>query len=103
MVTSGRSAGADFIHVVAQTSNAMKVAIAVHEFPTLSETFVLNIIVGLLERGHEVHIFAEKRGNPSVQHPLVGAHRLLERTTYLARMPGPRATRLRSALSLLNR
>ena len=36
----------------------MKIAFIVNEFPSLSETFVLNQIVGLVEAGHDVHIYA---------------------------------------------
>jgi len=36
----------------------MKIAILVTEFPKLSETFILNQITDLLEKGHEVTIFA---------------------------------------------
>lgn len=35
----------------------MKIALFVDQFPKLSETFILNQIDGLLERGHEVTIF----------------------------------------------
>jgi len=38
----------------------MKVAHIIDEFPVLSETFVLNQITGLLDRGHEVDIFVNR-------------------------------------------
>ncbi len=38
----------------------MKIAFLVNQFPSVSETFVLNQIVGLIELGHEVSIFADK-------------------------------------------
>jgi hypothetical protein len=31
------------------------------EFPKLSETFILNQITGLIDRGHEVHIYATRK------------------------------------------
>jgi hypothetical protein len=34
----------------------MKIAFIVGTFPSLSETFILNQITGLIDRGHEVHI-----------------------------------------------
>lgn len=37
----------------------MKIASIVYKLPTFSETFVLNQIVGLIERGCEVDIYAE--------------------------------------------
>ena len=36
----------------------MKIAFVVQGFPHLSETFILNQITGLLDRGHAVDIFA---------------------------------------------
>ncbi len=41
----------------------MKIAFIVEKFPTLSQTFVLNQITGLLDRGHELDIYAI--GGPS--------------------------------------
>ena len=38
----------------------MKIAFIVDNFPCLSQTFVLNQITGLIERGHEVDIYAKK-------------------------------------------
>ena len=37
----------------------MKIAFIVTFFPALSETFILNQITGLIERGHEVDIYAD--------------------------------------------
>lgn len=37
----------------------MKIAFFVSEFPSVSETFIQNQILGVLERGHEVTIFAK--------------------------------------------
>jgi colanic acid/amylovoran biosynthesis glycosyltransferase len=39
----------------------MKIAVIVSSFPDLSETFILNQIVGLLDRGHTVRVFASNR------------------------------------------
>jgi len=38
----------------------MKIAFIVNEFPSLSQTFALNQIAGLIDRGHDVDIFAEE-------------------------------------------
>ena len=40
----------------------MKIAFIVSEFPSLSQTFVLNQITGLIDRGHEVSIFSRREG-----------------------------------------
>ncbi|MEL6788828.1 MAG: colanic acid biosynthesis glycosyltransferase WcaL, partial [Cyanobacteria bacterium J06607_15] len=49
----------------------MKIAFMVCEFPILSETFILNQIAGLIDRGCEVDIYAEVKGNSDKIHPLV--------------------------------
>ena len=46
----------------------MKIAFIVNEFPSLSETFVLNQITGLLVRGQKIEIFARRRGNMQKVH-----------------------------------
>src|SRR5262245_54997801 len=62
----------------------MRVAFFVHRFPAVSETFVIQQIVGLLDLGHEVDIYSERRPHHGVpQHHLVKTYGLLERTTYL--------------------
>jgi colanic acid/amylovoran biosynthesis glycosyltransferase len=61
----------------------MKIAFIVIRFPLLSETFILNQIVGLIERGHEVDIYAYKAGDTSKMHPDVEKYHLLSRTYYV--------------------
>ena len=36
----------------------MKIAVVVLEFPSLNETFILDHITGLIDRGHDVDIYA---------------------------------------------
>ena len=60
----------------------MKVAFIVTEFPSLSQTFVLNQITGLIDLGHEVEIFANGAGDDSKIHEDVRKYNLLERTCY---------------------
>lgn len=62
----------------------MKVAFIVNEFPSLSQTFILNQIVGLIERGHEVDIFAECRGPVEAVHEGIHTYRLMERVHFLS-------------------
>lgn len=60
----------------------MKIAFIVSEFPALSETFILNQITGLIERGQTVDIYASKRGNLEKVHPSVTQYNLLKSTYY---------------------
>ncbi len=62
----------------------MKIAFIVGTFPTLSVSFIINQIKGLIDRGHEVDIYALD-GAPedtSKVHPIVEEYKLLERTYY---------------------
>ena len=71
----------------------LRIAFFVHEFPALSETFVLNQACGLVELGHDVTIFAERpRAEPRI-HPDVSRCGLIGRTRYLT-MPRRKITRL---------
>jgi colanic acid/amylovoran biosynthesis glycosyltransferase len=71
----------------------MKIALIVEAFPVLSQTFVLNQITGLIDRGHEVDIYAEFHENSSKVHPDVEKYDLLSRTFYHPPMPQARLHR----------
>ncbi len=67
----------------------MKVAFFVAHFPVLSEPFILNQIVGTIQRGHEVDIYSLD-GPPADTfkvHPLVEEYQLLGRTYYAPTRP----------------
>lgn len=64
----------------------MKIAFIVDVFPILSETFVINQITGLIDRGHDVHIYA-RQGDGNKPHPDVEKYKLVERTHYLPEIP----------------
>lgn len=81
----------------------MRIAFLVSRFPALSETFILNQITGLLERGHDVQIFAMRPGEAAPHHPDVDRYRLLERTHYPPAMPANTLRRLGRAGRLLLR
>lgn len=65
----------------------MRIAVFVSLFPKLSETFVQNQIIGLIEAGHEVDIFPHDRGTDSVVHEEVYSYHLLDRTFYKPEIP----------------
>jgi len=66
-----------------QMSNRpMKIAIVILEFPALNETFILDHITGLIDRGHEVDIYAmAPKGEPK-EHAEIDRYALLSRTVY---------------------
>lgn len=78
----------------------MRVAVVVEDFPKASETFILNQVVGLIQRGVDVEIFAVRRWKSDVQHPSVARHELLQRTHFRG-MPSPRIARAATAASRL--
>jgi colanic acid/amylovoran biosynthesis glycosyltransferase len=61
---------------------AMKIAVVSGVFPTLSETFVLNQVTGLLELGHDVRVLAGRPGDEPMRHPEWTRQALGDRTTY---------------------
>jgi colanic acid/amylovoran biosynthesis glycosyltransferase len=61
----------------------MRIAFVTGAFPKLSETFVLEQILGLQKLGHEVRIFAFEDPREATVHEAVLEERLLERTLYL--------------------
>jgi len=61
----------------------MRIAFLLNVFPKTSETFIIGQIVGLIERGHHVDIFACYRNGHEPVHPQVKKYRLIERTQYL--------------------
>jgi len=63
----------------------MKIAFIVNRFPILSQSFILNQITGLLDRGHEVDIFSNLPGDEPVIHADVKKYGLLNRTHYYFR------------------
>jgi colanic acid/amylovoran biosynthesis glycosyltransferase len=79
----------------------VRIAFVVGTFPLLSESFVLNQITGLIDRGHEVDIYAERRGARDEAHPDVLSYRLLERARFeeMPRSPLVRALRLPGRLA----
>ncbi|MEX2534102.1 MAG: glycosyltransferase [Trueperaceae bacterium] len=67
-------------------------------FPRISNTFILNQIAGLLDRGHDVNIFARSAGDFNHTHELVRQYRMEERMRHL-RIPNNPADRLITAAS----
>lgn len=68
--------------LIAYTSciSTMTIIFILSNFPELSETFVLNQMTGLIDRGHNVYICATQWGNLSNVHPDVYKYNLLDKT-----------------------
>jgi colanic acid/amylovoran biosynthesis glycosyltransferase len=52
----------ELISVVDQ-KKSMKILMVVSTFPSIHEVCILNQITGLIDRGHEVHIYASRKGD----------------------------------------
>jgi colanic acid/amylovoran/stewartan biosynthesis glycosyltransferase WcaL/AmsK/CpsK len=69
-------------------SRPLRIAMFVGSFPVVSETFIVRQITGLLDRGHDLDIYADTRAEPNLPvHPEIVSHRLLERTTFMDMPP----------------
>lgn len=78
----------------------MKIAFIVSGFPTLSETFILNQITGLLDLGHDVDIFAEFNPKEEKVHAEIETYHLMDRVHYF-NMPPARLKRVLKAVYLV--
>lgn len=76
----------------------MNIAFFVNAFPKISETFILDQITGMLDRGHEIDIYARHPSGEERIHTEVGQYDLLSRTIY-ANPPDGKTQRLLSAAS----
>ena len=81
----------------------MRVAFVVGRFPLISETFILNEITGLLERGHAVSVYSlYGRPEDAVKvHADVERYDLLSHTRYVPKVPRSRFRRVAGGVRLL--
>ena len=61
----------------------MRIAYFVDRFPLISETFVLAQIIGMIDRGHDVRIFANREDASEIRHSTVDRYDLPGKTTYV--------------------
>ncbi|MBD0337555.1 MAG: glycosyltransferase, partial [Cyanobacteria bacterium Co-bin13] len=83
------------------TKSPMRIAFIVGHFPRLSETFILNQVTGLIDRGHQVDIFSEYEGNWDSVHPDVVRYNLRQHTYPLHPVPQNYLVRSLRGLGLL--
>ncbi|MEM9806506.1 MAG: glycosyltransferase [Cyanobacteria bacterium P01_A01_bin.123] len=87
----------------------MKIAIVVFQFPVISHSFILNLIAGLIDLGHDVHIHAIESKSPSdaAMHAIVSNYQLIAKTRYPSSASGGKLSRtlnlIRQILGNLNR
>ena len=80
----------------------MRIAYFVDRFPLISETFVLGQICGMIDRGHDVVIYANRVVESKVRHPVIDRYGLLEKTVFLPEVPRVTRDRLLCVMQALN-
>jgi colanic acid/amylovoran biosynthesis glycosyltransferase len=81
----------------------MRIAFLVRSFPVISETFIINQVIGLLDQGHEVHIYSvnnKPMTHLDKNHDLIKKYQLLDRTFYSQKIPKNYLARLLKAIKL---
>jgi colanic acid/amylovoran biosynthesis glycosyltransferase len=74
----------------------------VDAFPTVTKTFILNQITGLLDRGQDVRIFARPIESTETSHDIIEEYKLLDRVVY-SQKPGTYTEGLRTLAGALGR
>ena len=92
-------------NLFAGLDGALRLLIIVTKFPAMSETFILDHITAMLDRGCDVEILAQWREAFPKEHSVVNSYRLMERTTYLSdlqkRIPENKLKRVAAASELI--
>src|SRR5690606_2494912 len=68
-------------------SENYKIAVVVGTFPVLSQTFIVNQVNALIESGHDVTLYAYKKGFVKEVHHSLKTHDLLHRVRYFKKNP----------------
>lgn len=77
----------------------MRIAFIVNRFPLVSETFILNQITGLIDRGHEVDIYATHPGHDKKLNQDITKYDLLNKTYYFD-FPSNKVLRIAKSIKL---
>jgi colanic acid/amylovoran biosynthesis glycosyltransferase len=60
----------------------LKILFVVKYFPSLSQIYILNMITGLIDRGHDISIFSFRENKDTNMHPYIEKYNLLNIVTY---------------------
>jgi len=74
-------------HSNPRSSGLLRIAMVAGKFPAFSETFVSEMAARLVARGHDLTIFASRKGDDT-RHPEIDAGNLIARTKYRPRRSG---------------
>jgi len=84
------------IDVSNKKQKPLKILFVVSSFPPHSGTAVLNQITGLIDRGHQVYIYARKKGLLELGHPHMIQYNLLKHTYFNLPTQGKKKGQLRN-------
>lgn len=70
------------------------IAFFLHGFPVISETFILNQIIALIDDGHHVDIYSKFNSGEIKQHQKSIDYKLMERVVFLDSLPQNRFSKL---------
>lgn len=68
--------------IIAEESRPLHILFVVEYFPSPSQIYILNMMTGLIERGHNISIFALRKNNNTYLHPDIEKYGLLNVVTY---------------------
>ena len=60
----------------------LRIAFIVQSFPSVSETFVVNQIINLIDKGYDVTIFSFNKNTNSIIHKNILDYKLIDQTIY---------------------
>jgi colanic acid/amylovoran biosynthesis glycosyltransferase len=60
----------------------LHILFVVDYFPSLSQVYILNAIIGLLDRGHQVSIFSFRHTSDRTVHPKINQYNLMQHVMY---------------------
>lgn len=60
----------------------LKILYALDSFPKITETFIIESIAGMLDRGHNVYIYAVRRSKEKITQPLIEKYSLFSRVYF---------------------
>ena len=79
------------------------IAFFLHGFPVISETFILNQIIALIDDGHHVDIYSMFNSGERKQHQKSIDYKLMERVVFLDSLPQNRISKLKLFFSKIFR
>jgi len=83
-----------------KVADSLRIAVYLPTFPELSNAFIVNQIIGLIDRGHDVDLFARSAKSFENAHDVVHRYALSDRMRHIV-VPSARLARIGSVARLL--